>query len=1023
MNCEEEDKLLAERLMDVLVNNKMGKTLPNAFWEEAVKIFLFSAKPNPRQLAAAYGKLDAVHFLARGESAPDEDRLLRLISVFFIHLRNIMIDDPVYGDLMRDKESLEKLGYIGAGIERIAVATEVLVTESRASTSLLEQILSTIRERLPEGTDVDLEELTRSYLEHLIDSYKYLDFKGIIQLERIPIRLPLEKLYVQPYVEPDIPKGEMQNRDLYLAGRAFNVDRFDMKGGLKLPFTPSMEEIRPLHADEAMESCDGMVVLGDPGSGKSTFLKYLAIRHARELLSSGNEDLVNCRLPIIVPIASYAAALKTNSQLALFDFLGRYYREVRSLPLDMTPLFEAALNSGQGLLLFDGLDEVTDTGYRSYIVKRVEDFFIWYRRFGNKFVVTSRIIGYRKSPLSAEGLTHFTLLDFGPDEIEIFVRNWCEAFAVAALGDTPAVLLEAHDEQDKLLKAISTNPRIERLAANPLLLTILALIHRQGVEMPRRRVELYELYIKTLINSWARARNLDGRPIGPMDEVEAVKILAPLADWMHESTETGTARWQQIASKVSEYYLHKRGYSIDEAEIETSAFLEDIRQYAGLLAERGEGIFGFIHLTFEEYLAARHMVLIGQLDKGKTIEKVRQRLYSPAWREVILLTVGYIGIIAKEEDAAALVVESILSDPDGPQKEGQNIILAGACLKDIGREGVTEACWQNTINALVGMLETLTVPNSVRWEAGKLLGALGDPRLRGFEQIPQMVYIPGDVCLIGSEQHEIQPALSEISGIKLADEHEWVREYWEFTLMHETPKHKVRLEPFRICRFPVTNIQYQRFIDANPSAPVPYASAEELARYNYGYREVEPYLWDPKSRIFPSGKENYPVVLVSWKDAIAYCEWLSAVTGREFRLPTEAEWEYAARGPSGLIYPWGNERDEIRANVVDVGAQAVVAVGCHPDGISPFGLMDCVGQVWEWTSTAWGQSWRNVVFPFPYRRDDGREDLIPEEYLRIVKGGSWDDSSIFARCASRGPNDPSFKSHYIGFRMAETIKE
>ncbi len=105
----------------------------------------------------------------------------------------------------------------------------------------------------------------------------------------------------------------MQNRDLYLAGRAFNVDRFDMKGGLKLPFTPSMEEIRPLHADEAMESCDGMVVLGDPGSGKSTFLKYLAIRHARELLSSGNEDLVNCRLPIIVPIASYAAALKTNS--------------------------------------------------------------------------------------------------------------------------------------------------------------------------------------------------------------------------------------------------------------------------------------------------------------------------------------------------------------------------------------------------------------------------------------------------------------------------------------------------------------------------------------------------------------------------------------------------------------------------------------------------------------------------------------------------------------------------------------
>jgi len=262
---------------------------------------------------------------------------------------------------------------------------------------------------------------------------------------------------------------------------------------------------------------------------------------------------------------------------------------------------------------------------------------------------------------------------------------------------------------------------------------------------------------------------------------------------------------------------------------------------------------------------------------------------------------------------------------------------------------------------------------------------------------------------MGTEPAIIQSLAEQIRTVALPDEAAWVRDYWIACLRSEEPQHECVVDSFAIGRYPVTNAQYQRFIAASPDCPVPLAPNDR----------AQPYAWDQKLRTYPPGRSNFPVVLVSWDEATRYCQWLSQATQRRFRLPTEAEWEYSARGSDGQLYPWGLDWDPLRTNTIEQGAKAIVAVGCYPDGLSTFGVADLTGQAWEWTSTAWGRHWQEPEFAYPYSSDE-REARLPERW-RLVRGGSWDDAAAFARCASRGPNTQSFRSHYIGFRVVEDI--
>ena len=198
--------------------------------------------------------------------------------------------------------------------------------------------------------------------------------------------------------------------------------------------------------------------------------------------------------------------------------------------------------------------------------------------------------------------------------------------------------------------------------------------------------------------------------------------------------------------------------------------------------------------------------------------------------------------------------------------------------------------------------------------------------------------------------------------------------------------HSIYVAAFYLAQYPVTNADYQPFVAAGHRPPLDWPKSH--------YHEM---------------LSQYPVVNVSWHDALAYCRWLSTASGQPYRLPTEAEWEKAARGPAAQTYPWGNEFDKTRCNTCESGMGRATPVDAYPTGASPYGVMDLVGNVWEWC--------RTLHADYPYRADDGREDLTAEGW-RALRGGSWLDYEWGARPARRLSGQPDYVSRNTGFRVA-----
>jgi formylglycine-generating enzyme required for sulfatase activity len=204
----------------------------------------------------------------------------------------------------------------------------------------------------------------------------------------------------------------------------------------------------------------------------------------------------------------------------------------------------------------------------------------------------------------------------------------------------------------------------------------------------------------------------------------------------------------------------------------------------------------------------------------------------------------------------------------------------------------------------------------------------------------------------------------------------------------EMPQHTVDIPyDYFIARFPVTNAQYAA-----------YGNAKGIIHPVSGWEK----------------KPDHPVVNVSWDDAIAYCRWLNDVRGNELpsgvvlRLPTEAEWEKAARGTDGLIYPWGDIFDKNNCNIDEAGKNDTTSVGDYsPQGDSPYGAADMAGNVWEWT--------HSLFKSYPYKVDDGREDEDVSG-VHVQRGGSFIGTDQLARTASRYRGDLSFLD-FVGFRV------
>ncbi|MBI3537980.1 MAG: formylglycine-generating enzyme family protein [Chloroflexi bacterium] len=235
-------------------------------------------------------------------------------------------------------------------------------------------------------------------------------------------------------------------------------------------------------------------------------------------------------------------------------------------------------------------------------------------------------------------------------------------------------------------------------------------------------------------------------------------------------------------------------------------------------------------------------------------------------------------------------------------------------------------------------------------------------------------------------------------------------------LRDATPQHSLELAAFRIGKFPVTNREYAEFIADNGYARKNFGSAMG-ARWLESRKIIAPGFWrDPQ---FNAPRQ--PVVGVSWYEAVAYCEWLREKFSRQFRLPSEAEWEKAARGDrAAQIFPWGDAYDAQRANTAELGIGHTTTVDAFPRGASPYGVMDLAGNIFEWTRSKWGANWQALEFAYPYRADDGREE-IPGSAARVMRGGSWFNSAREARVSHRARYLPGSRASNIGFRVAEML--
>jgi formylglycine-generating enzyme required for sulfatase activity len=463
----------------------------------------------------------------------------------------------------------------------------------------------------------------------------------------------------------------------------------------------------------------------------------------------------------------------------------------------------------------------------------------------------------------------------------------------------------------------------------------------------------------------------------------------------------------------------------------------------------------FYHQLLQEYFAAR--VLARAPDPARVQTPWRADAVQPAlaqWLATADAGAPLPPAPATGWEETALLAAAMAPDPAAFTAGllETNLPLAARCAAS-PEVDAPPALVERLQTALLARLADPAADLRARIAAAEALGELGDPRFarragpHGPYLRPPLAPIPGGTVPIGDDAGEYDD---------------------------EKPAHKVAIAPFEIGVFPVTNAEYRLFMEAGGYADDRWwqtAAAEawlkgegsnegvrQRARDEQNYlqdfsddvirqqkvspEQIEFWLWLKHASSnelerqyeewYPSGKvyrqpefwddsrfnhPAQPVVGVSWFEARAYCAWLTAQMGRQVDLPTEAEWEAAARGAAGRAYAYGERFDALRGNTFETHVRRTTPVGVFPDGRTPQGVYDLSGNVWEWTSTIWGRTRRRPEFPYPYVADDGREDPQDGVSWRVLRGGSWNYFRLAARAVSRYFGTPDSRASSVGWRV------
>ncbi len=716
----------------------------------------------------------------------------------------------------------------------------------------------------------------RPYLEYLRNDTAFIEVRGLrLNVAEAP-RFPIDDLYIPLIDEMGRPGSEIEG------GRA------------RRTLEESLAHTR-------------LVILGDPGSGKTTFLRRIAHAACGARLADASAPF-----PLLLRISELSEFIERHERKdapALVPRLLAQQARDLGVPLDEY-FFELQLTRGPCLLLIDGLDEAPNEAARETVSRLIEKAA---RAWPNcRFVVTTRPKAYEEEVMLAD-FHHARIGPLEPQAVRTFLQRW----AAALIAENQE---RAKRHARELIEAVESRVEIRRIAGNPVMLTALAVLHWNEKRMPEQRADLYDSILMWL------ARSRKRRP-GRLSPEECIKVLQELAGAMqgHPDGRQVQAPRDWAAQAVARQFQGDAARALE--------FLKEEEKDSGIVVNRGADV-KFWHLTFQEFLAAR---LLAKMDAAErhALLFAEGRAWLPEWREVVLLLAGIL-YQDRAENVNALVAAA-LDDLYGSTlakrmfhwvgakpklaEQARCFGLLGAMLRDLQPLGYTppDRRYGEVKNAVLGIFEVdqaAAIPLKTRLAAADALGQAGDPRLR----------LPRDA------------------------------DYW------------VRVEGFEIGKYPVTVQEYRLFVEGGGPTPGE---------------------WDNQVL-----RPNCPVVRVTWLDAKAYCDWAGV------RLPTEAEWERAARGPEGREYPWGNEEpDPDRANYDKTKVGRASPVGLFPRGSTPDGIADLAGNVWEWVA-------------------DGSDDS--KEY-RVLRGGSWFYDSTGLRSSARSGPPPGYWDDSIGFRCAREV--
>lgn len=768
---------------------------------------------------------------------------------------------------------------------------------------------------------------------------------------------------------------------------------------------------------DAVALAETVVIAGPPGSGKSTVVRYVTHSLCNWLLDREPSSAAATfraswptqapdRIPLHIDLrqlfshSEFEDVSKTPTVKQLTSILSN------DLDLDIDLRQELLACELPTLWVLDGVDEIPlplgEDGL-SKRIRQIRSLIAAVRAEYDDAVVVLTCRDYALKAWELDDFRHFTLASLTNEDAEMLLTRLCQQRGI------DAAQLDA--EVGRVLAAIREVPAA--LRDYPLFLSLMAAIYwddDEGGGLPHTRAALYQRAIDLLLDRWTHdesdeplVRRLNCTRDDLIVRLEGVAFATHSLS-IEDSNETPDINFSTLLVE-----LFRMGNTVDVHRV-----LAYLSEHSGVLVARDPEVFAFAHRGFQEYLAGSHLKREAEsrLQRGgqEAFPSVVDLLASDPllWREPLLLMAESIVEGSRPDDIWILVgemIESVESSDTDHERWWAGWLVAKIFYQQdlIDRVSTRDRHLVARVGASARrLLESGALTAAARCDAAMALGVIGDDRAGvGLDDngIPDIALIP-----VSAGRPRLGTTDDDRARLDSA-----IAAGWGFG--RESPAYEVELSDYMVAAVPITVGQFNAFLYAPDGYGAPDWWSPEALQWRDGAPER------PMTTF--RALDNHPVVNVSWYESVAFCSWLSVRLGRPIRLPTEPEWENAARNGDVRLFSWGDHFSPERCNCKESGFGQPVPVGCYPTAADHTNtILDLSGNIWEWCSTA-AVDGEGAEFSYPYSPTDGREglELGPLAY-RIVRGGSFVNPPFLVRCAYRGRDRPGERASRIGFRVA-----